>query len=246
MARQNPATAHILIVDDDVRITQMLKRYLNEEGYLTSEAKDGEEMRLQLAHTQVDLILLDVSLPGGADGFDLVREVRAASDTPIIMLTGRNDVVDRIIGLEMGADDYLAKPFNLRELHARLKAILRRRNVQPSEQEETDKIVHFDRWALNLTRRELSSADGEGIHLTTGEYDLLAAFVAHPGRVLSRDFLLEETKGRHLDAYDRAIDAQIVRIRRKVEVDPKQPQIIRSIRGVGYMFAARVSVAKVA
>lgn len=243
---KNSAAAHILIVDDDVRITQMLTRFLEDEGYSTSVAKDGKEMRAQLKQAEADLILLDVSLPGGSDGFDLVREVRSQSDTPIMMLTGRADVVDRIIGIEMGADDYLAKPFNLREMHARLKSILRRRNPQPEPQDLVDKVVYFDRWNLNLSRRQLLSADGADVYLTTGEYDLLATFVSHPGRILSRDFLLDETKGRHLAAFDRAIDAQIVRIRRKIEMDPRHPQIIRSIRGVGYMFAARVNAAKVA
>ncbi|MBW6420665.1 response regulator [Rhizobium sp. XQZ8] len=237
----SPAAAHILVVDDDPRIRQMLTRYFEGEGYGVSTAADGQEMRGQMKAKEVDIILLDLSLPGGQDGLDLAREIRMQSDIPIMMLTGRDDVVDRIIGIEIGADDYIAKPFHLREVHARLKSILRRRQPSMSKTEPTDeKIIRFEGWTLNLSRRQLLSGDGTEVELTTGEFDMLAAFVQHPGRVLTRDFLMDETRGRQLEAFDRTIDAQIVRLRRKIELDAKHPQLIKAVRGVGYVFTGRI------
>lgn len=235
------SSANILVVDDDPRIRQMLTRYFEGEGYAVSAVSDGQEMRAQLKRQEVDIILLDLSLPGGQDGFDLAREIRMQSDVPIMMLTGRDDVVDRIIGIEIGADDYIAKPFHLREVHARLKSILRRRQpAQPKQEENEEKIVRFEGWTLNLSRRQLlSNEDGE-VELTTGEFDMLAAFVQHAGRVLTRDFLMDATRGRQLDAFDRTIDAQIVRLRRKVEADAKHPQLIKAVRGVGYIFTGKL------
>lgn len=219
----------------------MLTRYFEGEGYAVSAVSDGQEMRAQLKRQEVDIILLDLSLPGGQDGFDLAREIRMQSDVPIMMLTGRDDVVDRIIGIEIGADDYIAKPFHLREVHARLKSILRRRQpAQPKQEENEEKIVRFEGWTLNLSRRQLlSNEDGE-VELTTGEFDMLAAFVQHAGRVLTRDFLMDATRGRQLDAFDRTIDAQIVRLRRKIEADAKHPQLIKAVRGVGYIFTGKL------
>ncbi len=219
----------------------MLTRYFEGEGYAVSAVSDGQEMRAQLKRQEVDIILLDLSLPGGQDGFDLAREIRMQSDVPIMMLTGRDDVVDRIIGIEIGADDYIAKPFHLREVHARLKSILRRRQpAQPKQEVNEEKIVRFEEWTLNLSRRQLlSNEDGE-VELTTGEFDMLAAFVQHAGRVLTRDFLMDATRGRQLDAFDRTIDAQIVRLRRKIEADAKHPQLIKAVRGVGYIFTGKL------
>ncbi|WP_105424800.1 response regulator [Neorhizobium tomejilense] len=235
------SSANILVVDDDPRIRQMLTRYFEGEGYAVSAVSDGQEMRAQLKRQEVDIILLDLSLPGGQDGFDLAREIRMQSDVPIMMLTGRDDVVDRIIGIEIGADDYIAKPFHLREVHARLKSILRRRQpAQPKQEVNEEKIVRFEEWTLNLSRRQLlSNEDGE-VELTTGEFDMLAAFVQHAGRVLTRDFLMDATRGRQLDAFDRTIDAQIVRLRRKIEADAKHPQLIKAVRGVGYIFTGKL------
>nr|WP_250809032.1 response regulator [Neorhizobium tomejilense] len=235
------SSANILVVDDDPRIRQMLTRYFEGEGYAVSAVSDGQEMRAQLKRQEADIILLDLSLPGGQDGFDLAREIRMQSDVPIMMLTGRDDVVDRIIGIEIGADDYIAKPFHLREVHARLKSILRRRQpAQPKPEENEEKIVRFEGWTLNLSRRQLlSNEDGE-VGLTTGEFDMLAAFVQHAGRVLTRDFLMDATRGRQLDAFDRTIDAQIVRLRRKIEADAKHPQLIKAVRGVGYIFTGKL------
>lgn len=239
--------AHILVVDDDPRIRQMLTRYFEGEGYTVTTASDGQDMRGQMRQKEIDIILLDLSLPGGQDGLDLAREVRSQSDIPIMMLTGRDDVVDRIIGIEIGADDYIAKPFHLREVHARLKSILRRRQPAAPRVEATEeKLLCFEGWTLNLSRRQLLSAGGTEVELTTGEFDMLSALVQHPGRVLTRDFLMDQTRGRQLDAFDRTIDAQIVRLRRKIEVDVKHPQLIKAVRGVGYVFAAPVEPVAVA
>jgi two-component system phosphate regulon response regulator OmpR len=235
------SSANILVVDDDPRIRQMLTRYFEGEGYAVSAVSDGQEMRAQLKRQEIDIILLDLSLPGGQDGFDLAREIRMQSDIPIMMLTGRDDVVDRIIGIEIGADDYIAKPFHLREVHARLKSILRRRQpAQPKQEVNAEKIVRFEGWTLNLSRRQLLSVEDGEVELTTGEFDMLAAFVQHAGRVLTRDFLMDATRGRQLDAFDRTIDAQIVRLRRKIEADAKHPQLIKAVRGVGYIFTGKL------
>ncbi|CDZ63980.1 response regulator [Neorhizobium galegae] len=235
------SSANILVVDDDPRIRQMLTRYFEGEGYAVSAVSDGQEMRAQLKRQEVDIILLDLSLPGGQDGFDLAREIRMQSDVPIMMLTGRDDVVDRIIGIEIGADDYIAKPFHLREVHARLKSILRRRQpAQPKPEVNEEKIVRFEGWTLSLSRRQLLSAEDGEVELTTGEFEMLAAFVQHAGRVLTRDFLMDATRGRQLDAFDRTIDAQIVRLRRKIEADAKHPQLIKAVRGVGYIFTGKL------
>ncbi|PTM43005.1 response regulator [Bosea sp. 124] len=231
---------HILVVDDDIRIRQMLIRYFEDEGYRVTAVGDGGAMRDCLQKTPVDVILLDLVLPGGEDGLMLARDVRSRSDVPIIMLTGRDDVVDRIVGLEIGADDYIPKPFHLREVLARLRTILRRRQppvAAPSA--EAQDVIHFDGWRLDLGRRQLVTADGTEIVLTTGEFDMLAALARYPGRVFSRDVLMDITHGRRLEAFDRTIDAQIARLRKKVERDPKQPALIKSVRGIGYVFTGR-------
>lgn len=233
--------AHILVVDDDPRIRQMLARYFEGEGYRVTTVADGVEMNVAMRQNSVDAILLDLSLPGGRDGLDLARDIRSASDVPIMMLTGRDDVVDRIIGIEIGADDYIAKPFHLREVHARLKSILRRRQpVAVRAVQEEDQIIRFEGWTLNVSRRQLLDPAGTEVELTTGEFDMLAAFLNHAGRVLTRDFLMDLTRGRHLEAFDRTIDAQIVRLRRKIEADVKHPQFIKAIRGVGYIFTGKI------
>jgi DNA-binding response OmpR family regulator len=233
--------AHILVVDDDPRIRQMLTRYFEGEGYRVTTASDGVEMNAAMRQDGFDAVLLDLTLPGGRDGLDLAREIRIGSDVPIMMLTGRDDVVDRIIGIEIGADDYIAKPFHLREVHARLKSILRRR--QPTEVrpvQPADQVIAFEGWSLNVSRRQLLDPEGHEVELTTGEFDMLAAFLNHAGRVLSRDFLMDFTRGRQLDAFDRTIDAQIVRLRRKIEADAKNPRFIKAVRGVGYIFTGRI------
>ncbi|MDH6265128.1 DNA-binding response OmpR family regulator [Rhizobium sp. SG_E_25_P2] len=231
---------HILVVDDDQRIRQMLLRYFEDEGYRVTAVADGDGMRDALRSAAFDIILLDLMLPGES-GLELAREVRARSDTPIIMLTGKDDVLDRIVGLELGADDYMSKPFHLREVLARIRTVLRRR--APTRKEtagESDQVV-FEGWILDLSRRSLTQQDGDMIDLTTGEFDMLAVLARNAGRVLSRDRLMDLTRGRSLDAFDRTIDAQIARLRKKIEVDPANPQIIKSVRGVGYVFTSRLN-----
>jgi len=233
--------AHLLVVDDDPRIRQLLTTYFLDEGYAVTGAANGAEMRDHLRQRNFDIILLDLVLPGGQDGLDLAREIRSQSDVPIMMLTGRDDVVDRIVGLEVGADDYIAKPFHLREVHARLKSILRRRKPAAHQPEpQTEETIGFEDWKLNLVRRRLLDPEGNEVELSTGEFDMLVAFLRHAGRVLTREVLMDMTRGRNLEAFDRTIDAQIVRLRRKIETDPKRPQFIKAVRGVGYVFTGRL------
>jgi len=241
MASDQQRREHVLVVDDDARIRQMLTRYFGDEGYVVSAVSNGSEMRASLRQQNFDIILLDWVLPGGEDGLDLAREIRGQSDVPIMMLTGRDDVVDRIVGIEVGADDYIAKPFHLREVHARLKAILRRRQpaIKKPESDAGD-VIRFEGWQLDISKRQLLSADRSEIELTTGEFDILVVFVRHAGRVLNREFLMELTRGRNLEVYDRTIDAQIARLRKKIETDPTHPQLIKSVRGVGYVFTGKV------
>jgi two-component system phosphate regulon response regulator OmpR len=235
---------HILVVDDDARIRQMLIRYFQQEGYRVTGVADGGAMRAHLSATPVDVVLLDVVMPG-QDGLTLAREIRSASDVGIIMLTGRDEVLDRVVGLEVGADDYVAKPFHLREVSARVKSVLRRRRPAPDGVVRNlgsgDDVIRFDGWLLDTARRRLVSPSGEDVALTTGEFDLLAALAKHPGRVLSREALMDHTRGRRLKAFDRTIDAQIARLRKKIERDPRNPTIVKSVRAVGYVFTAKVS-----
>lgn len=226
----------ILIVDDDPRIRQMVTRYFEDEGFVVTGAADGTSMRRALLDHTVDLILLDLVLPNSEDGLALAREVRATSDVPIVMLTGRDDVVDRIIGLEVGADDYIPKPFHLREVLARVRSILRRRRPVEAPQPDIGQALEFDGWRLEISRRRLLNPDDQEIELTTGEFDMLAVMVRNAGRVLTREMLMDQTRGRQLEAFDRAIDAQIARLRKKIEPDPAHPTFIRSVRGVGYIF----------
>lgn len=230
--------SNILVVDDDPRICQMLQRYFEEEGYIVTVANDGPSMRRAMAAAGFDAILLDLVLPGD-DGLTLAREIRATSDVPIIMLTGRDDVIDRIVGLEIGADDYIAKPFHLREVLARVRTILRRRRPAPIPADDQSEMIRFDGFTLDIGRRQLSSSDCPNIELTTGEFDMLAALARNPRRVLARETLMDMTRGRSLEAFDRTIDAQIARLRKKIERDPKNPEIIKSVRGIGYVFAGR-------
>ena len=229
------------MVDDDGRIRQMLQRYFEEEGYRVTAVADSGGMREAMASEAPDLVLLDLMLGPGESGLDLARELRSRSDIPIIMLTGRDDVVDRIVGLEVGADDYIAKPFHLREVLARIKTVLRRRAPaqRPSDSASASSAIRFDGWELDLERRSLARPDGTAVLLTTGEFDILAVMARHPGRVFTRDTLMDMTRGRQLDAFDRTIDAQIARLRRKVENDPKNPLLVKSVRGVGYVFTGK-------
>jgi two-component system, OmpR family, response regulator len=236
------AGAHILIVDDHREIRDLVARALAREGFRVSAAADGRAMRKLMADSRVDLILLDLMLPG-EDGLSLCRTLRAESDTPIIMLTAKGDEVDRVIGLEMGADDYLPKPFGSRELIARIRAVLRRtRNrAEPAPPERRPRRYRFDRWGLDTGARELLRDDGVTIPLSTGEYDLLIALVERPQRVLNRDQLLDLARGRAASALDRSVDTQVSRLRKKLERDPGDPKIIKTVWGGGYVFTPAVT-----
>jgi two-component system OmpR family response regulator len=229
---------HVLIVDDDIEICLALREYLSDEGYPVSMAHDGVDMRAVMGGSPVDLVLLDLVLPG-ADGLSLAGWLRAEyPNVGIIMLTGRSDTTDRIIGLEFGADDYLAKPFHLRELLARIKSVCRRRMGVPVLGSSDNPGLQFAGWRLDLGSRELTSPMGDSIRLTGGEFTLLAAFTANANRVLSRDRLLDLVSGREAGPFDRTIDVQVGRLRRKLGDDPKNPAIIKTVRGGGYIFTA--------
>jgi two-component system OmpR family response regulator len=233
---------HILIVDDHREIRDLVSRALAKEGFRVSAAADGRAMRKVLADSRIDLVLLDLMLPG-EDGLTLCRVLRAESSIPIIMLTAKGDEVDRVIGLEMGADDYVPKPFGSRELVARIKAVLRRsqeRAAEPSP-DGRPRRYRFEQWMLDTGARELLRDDGITVPLSTGEYDLLIALVERPQRVLSRDQLLDLARGRAANAFDRSIDTQVSRLRRKLERDPAEPKIIKTVWGGGYMFTPAVS-----
>ncbi|AHV37581.1 two-component system response regulator [Aeromonas hydrophila YL17] len=237
----NQNSTHILVVDDHSEIRDLLKRFLEQHGLRVSCARDGKEMKRLLEEREFDLLVLDLMMPG-EDGLTLCRELRAKSSLPIIMLTAMGEETDRIIGLEMGADDYLAKPFNPRELLARIKAVMRRTQVEPQPVAEAlTQDLRFDRWLLDINRRELVDEEGVGLSLSTAEFDLLRVFLERPQRVLSRDQLLDLARGREAVAFDRAIDTLVSRLRRKLERDPKNPELIKTIWGGGYLFAADVT-----
>ncbi len=233
---------HILIVDDHREIRDLVSRVLVKDGFRVSTAADGKAMRKTLADSRIDLVLLDLMLPG-EDGLSLCRTLRAASNIPVIMLTAKGDEIDRVIGLEMGADDYLPKPFGSRELIARIKAVLRRTHetMTATRAEPRAKRYQFDRWGLDTGARELIRDDGATMPLSTGEYDLLIALVERPQRVLSRDQLLDLARGRTANALDRSIDTQVSRLRKKLERDPADPKIIKTVWGGGYMFTPAVT-----
>lgn len=235
--RESP---HILIVDDDREIRNLLADFLGQRGYRVDVAADGRAMFKLLEVGRFELIVLDVMLPG-EDGLSLCRRLRAESNLPVILLTALAEETDRVIGLEMGADDYVVKPFSPRELHARIKAVLRRAQALPLDHEDPGPGRAFDGWRLNVVRREVRNPEGVLLPLTAGEFELLLAFVDHPQRVLSRDQLLDLTKGRSAAAFDRSIDVQLSRLRRKIEEDPNEPTLIKTVRGGGYLFAPTVT-----
>jgi two-component system, OmpR family, response regulator len=233
---------HILVVDDDREICSLVSQFLSRHALRVTTARDGAEMMRTLEAARVDLIVLDLMLPG-EDGLSLCRRVRATSATPVIMLTAMGEDIDRIVGLEMGADDYLPKPFNPRELLARIKAVLRRAGTLPPASTELasgGKVLSFAAWHLDLSKRQLSNEAGEPVLLSSGEFDLLQAFAEHPQRVLTRDQLLDLARGRAASLFDRSVDIQVMRLRRKIEVDPKDPQLIKTVRSGGYMFTPTV------
>jgi len=229
---------HILVVDDTQEIRDLVSRFLGEHGMRVSTAADGRQMHTILSGHPVDLIVLDLMLPG-EDGLTLCRNLRVESAVPILMLTAMGEETDRIVGLEMGADDYLAKPFHPRELLARIKAILRRAQtppVTPGLAEAT--VVRFDRWTFDIARRQLIGPQQVVVPLSTGEFNLLRTFIHHSGRVLNRDQLLDLTRGREVGPFDRSVDTQVSRLRKKLESDPKNPVLIKTVWGGGYVFTA--------
>jgi two-component system, OmpR family, response regulator len=241
------AAPHIAVLDDEPDITQLLANYLAMQGFRVSRAHDG---RTLLALMQADapaLVLLDLGLPG-EDGFSIARQLREHWRCGLVIVTGRGDAVDKVVGLEIGADDYVTKPFDLRELLARIRAVLRRLTpaghevpAAPAADAATQReMLCFGGFGLDTAARRLTDAQGNEVALTTGEFDLLVAFARHAGRVLSRDFLLEHTRGREAGPFDRTIDVQVGRLRRKIELDPEAPQIIKSVRGAGYLFVPAV------
>lgn len=235
------SAGHLLVVDDDQAILDLLTDFLSEHGFTVATATDGRTMGQALDARPSDLVILDVKLPG-EDGLSLAARLRATADIPIIMLTGQGGDIDRIVGLELGADDYVVKPFNPRELLARIKAVLRRSrgtDAPRAEGERPDRR-RFRGWEVDLSTRVLTAPDGRPVSLTQGEFNLLEALVRAPNRILSRDQLLTMTRLTDGDVFDRTIDVLILRLRRKIEPNPKTPSLIRTERGLGYVFAADV------
>jgi two-component system OmpR family response regulator len=239
----NPAASHIAVVDDEVAITRLLAGYLENHGYRVTQLHDGHGLMSLLSRDAPALVLLDLGLPG-EDGFSIARQVRERWQCGLVIITGRGDAVDKVVGLEVGADDYVTKPFDLRELLARIKAVLRRVSPSPAPggpaPAQSRSKYRFAGFELDTAARRLAGPEGQEVPLTTGEYNLMCTLALHPGRVLSRDFLLEQTRGREAMPFDRTIDVQIGRLRRKLEPGVEEPQIIKSVRGAGYILVAAV------
>lgn len=235
------SSPHILVVDDHREIRELLSKYLRQHGLRVTTAEGGEAMRRVLRAGAVDLVVLDIMMPG-EDGLTLCRHLRETTELPVIMLTAVAEDTDRVIGLEMGADDYVTKPFNPRELLARIKAVLRRtQSLPPQRQPLAANRIGFERWTLDSAQRELIGEDGIAVPLSTAEFQLLMAFLSHQKMVLNRDQLLDLTRGREAQVFDRSIDNQVSRLRRKLEADPARPMLIKTVWGGGYMFTADVS-----
>jgi two-component system OmpR family response regulator len=244
------ANPHIAIVDDEVDITQLLAGYLQSHGYRVTQLHNGRSLMELMPSDPPALVLLDLGLPG-EDGFTIARQLREHWHCGLVIVTGRGDAVDKVVGLEVGADDYVTKPFDMRELLARVKAVLRRAApaAPPAAGAAAPAAVpapsrsklRFSGWELDTAARRLTNPDGTDVPLTTGEFDLLTAFAQHAGRVLSRDFLLEQTRGREAAPFDRTIDVQVGRLRKKLEADAENPQIIKSVRGAGYILVPTVT-----
>jgi two-component system, OmpR family, response regulator len=233
---------HVLVVDDDPQIRALLEEYLAENGLRVSAAATGKQMSQILAEEAIDLVVLDLRL-AGEDGMAIARSLRDRSAIPIVMLTGVREEADRVMGLELGADDYLTKPFSPRELLARIRSVLRRtKSTVPGPARRDIRAYRFGEFELNLRTRRLKPRDGRDLALTNGEFNLLAAFLAAPERILTRDQLLESSRVYDNEVYDRAIDIQILRLRRKIEQDPAQPKFILTERGVGYIFSSPVEI----
>jgi two-component system OmpR family response regulator len=227
---------HILIVDDDRDIRKSLGDYLSRHGFRTSLASHGREMERVLTTARIDLIVLDVMLPG-EDGFSICRRLQETSRVPVILLTALAESTERVVGLELGADDYVVKPFDPRELVARIKSVLRRSAMLPRGRQRSRGVVQFERWRFDFSRKEVVGPDEAVVRLSSGEHLLLITFIEHAGMTLSREQLLDLTKGRQAQVFDRSIDNQISRLRRKLEADPRNPCIILTMWGGGYSFA---------
>ena len=235
---------HILVVDDDPQIGDLVKDYLEQQGLRVSTAHDGQEMQRIMMRTKVDVVVLDLMLPG-EDGLSLCRKLRESTDAMIIMLSAMGEESDRVIGLEVGADDYMSKPFSPRELLARIKSLIRRMTEVSADGAKARRIaelpnIRFKNWTLDRNRRRLISPDGVTVPLSSGEYELLLAFLENSKRTLNRDQLLDLTRGRESGPFDRTIDVQVARLRKKIEDDPKNPELIITVRGGGYQFDADV------
>jgi two-component system OmpR family response regulator len=234
------ANVQILVVDDDAEVRLLLRKCLEREGFKVTEAWDGAQMRSAVAQLPINLITLDLTL-GGEDGLDLAREIRASHNIPIIMITGKGDTIDRVVGLELGADDYIAKPFQLREVLARIRAVLRRYDAGEATLAQAAPVHErygFEELVLDITGRELTRSGGTCPELTTAEFNLLEIFVKRPHRVLSRDNIMDLLKGHEWSPIDRSIDALVGRLRKKIEADPEHPRLIKTVRGIGYAFTA--------
>ena len=239
---QVPSIAHILVVDDEDAVRTLLRDCFELEGYRVSEARDGAELSAHLKQDLVDLITMDLKL-GGENGLELARTIRAERNVPIVMITGKGDTIDRVVGLELGADDYIAKPFHVREVVARVRAVLRR-YAGPITTPDLFAVraavgerYAFEGWTLDISKRELKY-DAETVQeLTTAEFNMLEMFARRPSRVLSRDNIMDLLKGHEWSPFDRSIDALVVRVRRKIEAEPNVPRIIKTVRGVGYVMA---------
>ena len=237
-----PTTTHLLVVDDDSDIRELLQNYFKDNGFTVSVASDGHSMQtiLEKSNPRIDLVILDIMMPG-ENGLEICRRIRQHSMLPIIMLTAIDSEVDRIVGLEMGADDYLAKPFSPRELLARVKSLLRRSQVTAHHiDNQNTSLCTFNGWTLDKDQRRLIDPQQTVVPLSTGEYDLLIHLIDHAGRTLTRDQLLQLTRHREAGPFDRTIDVQVSRLRRKIEQDPKNPHIIQTVRGGGYIFTAKI------
>ena len=228
------AAPHILIVDDDEKVRRTLRRCLEDDGYRISEAADGNQVREHMSPLP-DLVTLDLNL-GGSDGLAIAREIRKSSEVPIIIISGKGEMIDRIVGLEVGADDYIAKPFHVREVLARIHSVLRRTSAQAIRAPAAPPtVITFEGFTLDLDRRTLVGPGGL-VALTSGEFDLLAIFARHPHRVFDRDQIMDRLKGQQWAPLDRSIDNQIARLRKKIEADPAAPRLLKTVRGAGYTF----------
>ena len=245
MQAATPMLPHVLALDDDPAIRELVAGYLSENDLRVTAVATGKELDAVMASETIDLVVLDLRLQG-EDGMHIARKLREASSIPILMLSGRVDEADRVMGLELGADDYLTKPFSPRELLARIRALLRRAQAQASVADAIAKVraYRFGPWELSIGLRKLKNADGKTVDLTNGEFSLLTAFLSAPRRVLSRDQLLELSRLHNAQVYDRSIDVQILRLRRKIEADPAHPSFIMTERGAGYVFDASVEAVR--